>query len=83
MLEEAIRREMPGSNGNADEAFHEWLLEMQDAGMNETEICRLSGRSDSRTRMALGEVLEAAHYAELECWTASRENYADADYDWP
>ena len=83
MLEEAIRREMPGSNENADEAFHEWLLEMHDSGMNVTEICRLSGRSDSETRTALGEILEAAHYAELERWTATRENYADADYGRP
>ena len=28
------------------------------------------------------ELLEAAHYAELERWTATRENYADADYGW-
>ena len=83
LLEEANRREMPGSAENADEAFHEWLLEMHDAGMNMTEICRLSGRSGPRTRMALSELLEAAHYAELECWTATRENYADADCGLP
>ena len=83
MLEETNRREMPGFNGNADEACHEWPLEMHYSGMNATEICRLSGRSDSETRAALGEVLEAAQYAELERWTATRENYADADYGWP
>ena len=74
---------MKGSNQNADEAFHEWLLEMHHSGMNENEICRLSGRSDSETRTELTEVLEAAQYAELERWTAARENYADADYGWP
>ena len=83
LLEEAIRRDMPGSNENADEAFYEWLLEMHDSGGDATEICRLSGRSDSETRTALGEVLEAAQYAELEHWTATRENYADADCGWP
>ena len=80
LLEEANCRGMKGSSENADEAFHEWLLEMHDAGTNMTEICRLSGRSDSETRMALRELLEAAQYAELERWTARRENYADADY---
>ncbi len=83
LLEEASRRSMKGSNENADEVFYEWLLEMHDAGMDVTEICRLSGRSDSETRMALTELLEAALYAELERWTATRENYADADYGRP
>ncbi len=83
LLEEASRRGMKGSNENADEAFHEWLLEMHYSGVDTTEICRLSGRSDSETRVALTELLEAAHYAELERWTAIQENYADADYGWP
>ncbi len=83
LLEEASRRGMKGSNENAVDAFHEWLLEMHDAGTDENEICRLSGRSDSETRTALRELLEAAHYAELERWTATRENYADADYGRP
>lgn len=83
LLEEAIRRGMKGSNENATEAFQEWLLEMRDSGVDMAEICRLSGRSDSETRTELRELLEAAHYAELERWTATRENYADSDFDYP
>ncbi len=83
LLEEAIRSEMRGSNENADEAFHEWLLDMHDSGMNATEICRLSGRSDSETRTELTEALDAPHYVELERWTAARENYADSGFDCP
>ena len=83
LLEEAIRREMLGSNQNADEAFHEWLLEMHYSGVDMAEICRLSARSDSETRTELTEALEVAHYVEIERWTATLENYADAGYGLP
>ena len=59
LLEEAIRREMPGSNENANEAFREWLLETFDSAMDITAICRMSAQPEQKTRKKLKEALDA------------------------
>lgn len=83
LLGEAARHGMKGANGNPDEAFREWLLEMHDAGMDIAEICRLSARPDFETQRELEEAQEAAHDAEIERWPTLRENHAEAEADWP
>ena len=57
---------MKGTNENPDVAFHEWLLEMHDAGIEIAEISRLSGCSDAKTKKELDKAQEIVNDAELE-----------------
>ena len=60
LLEEAQRREMPGSEGSQEQAVTEWLLEMFDAGTELRVIQRTSAYTGQQTQKKLQTALDAA-----------------------
>ena len=60
LLEEAQRREMPGSQKSQEQAVTEWLLEMYDAGAELRVIQRTSALSNLQTKNRLQTALDAA-----------------------
>ena len=59
LLEEAQRREMPGSQKSQEQAVTEWLLEMFDAGAELSVIQRASALSNLQTKNRLQAALDA------------------------
>ena len=60
LLEEAQRREIPGSQKSQEQAVTEWLLEMYDAGAELRVIQRTSALSNLQTKNRLETALDAA-----------------------
>ena len=60
LLEEATRREMPGSQGSQEQAVTEWLLEMFDAGTELRVIQRTSAYTGQQTQKKLQTALDNA-----------------------
>ena len=60
LLEEATRREMPGSQGSQEQAVTEWLLEMYDAGTELRVIQRTSAYTGQQTQKKLQTALDNA-----------------------
>ena len=60
LLEEAQRRDMPGSQKSQPQAVTEWLLEMYDAGAELRVIQRTSALSNLQTKKRLEAALDAA-----------------------
>ena len=60
LLEEAQRREMPGSQKSQEQAVTEWLLAMFDAGAELRVIQRTSALSNLQTKKRLETALDAA-----------------------
>ena len=60
LLEEATRREMPGSEESQEQAVTEWLLQMYDAGTELRNIQRTSALSNLQTKKRLETALDAA-----------------------
>ena len=60
LLEEAQRREMPGSQKSQEQAVTEWLLEMYAAGAELRVIQRTSALSNLQTKNRLETALDAA-----------------------
>ena len=60
LLEEATRREMPGSEGSQEQAVTEWLLEMYDAGTELRVIQRTSAYTGQQTQKKLQTALDNA-----------------------
>ena len=60
LLEEATRREMPGSQGSQEQAVTEWLLAMHDAGTELRVIQRTSAYTGQQTQKKLQTALDNA-----------------------
>ena len=60
LLEEAQRRDMPGSQGSQQQAVTEWLLDMFDAGTELRVIQRMSAFTGLQTMQQLQTALDAA-----------------------
>ena len=60
LLEEATRREMPGSQGSQEQAVTEWLLAMHDAGAELRVIQRTSAYTGQQTQKKLQTALDNA-----------------------
>ena len=60
LLEEAQRREIPGSQGSQELAVTEWLLAMYDVGAELRVIQRMSAFSDLQTKKRLETALDNA-----------------------
>ena len=60
LLEEAQRRDMPGSQKSQEQAMTEWLLAMYDAGTELRVIQRASALSNLQTKNRLQTALDAA-----------------------
>ena len=60
LLEEAQRRDMPGSQGSQEQDVTEWLLAMYDAGTELGTIQRMSAYTGQQTENRLQTALDAA-----------------------
>ena len=60
LLEEAQRRQMPGSQKSQEQAVTEWLLEMYDAGTELRVIQRASAYTGQQTKKKPETALDAA-----------------------
>ena len=60
LLEEAAKRNIPGSQETQSQAIQEWLLEMHDAGAELSVIQRMSALTDLQTKNRLQTALNAA-----------------------
>ena len=63
LLEEAQRREMPGSQGSQKQAVTEWLLQMFDAGTELSAIRRASAYTALQTKKRLETALDAVTFS--------------------
>ena len=71
LLEEAQRRDMPGSQKSQPQAVTEWLLAMYDAGTELIVIQRTSALSNLQTKKRLEAALVLQSHLNRECLKAS------------
>ena len=60
LIDEAAKRDMPGSQETQSQAIQEWLLEMHDSGSELSVIQRMSALTDEQTKNRLKAALDAA-----------------------